>query len=104
MASAVVTVNLVVLLGQERSGEIAVLRALGARQATVARLFTLEAGVYALVATVLGAVLAVAVADVLAASIADHFASISAGRGREQVDLALQARPATVVIGAIAVL
>ena len=104
LASAAVTANLVVLLGQERAAEIAVLRAVGVRRARVARLFTVEAGIYALVATLVGALLALWLADYLATAIADHFAQINAGRGREQVALNLQARPGTVVAAVLAVL
>lgn len=103
-ASAVVTVNLIVLLGQARAREVALLRVLGARQRDVRWLFVLEAGLYAVVAAVVGTAIAVPLGDLLAGAIAEHFAGISAGRGREQVELALTARPGTVAAGVLAVL
>ena len=104
LAAAVVAGNLLVLLGQERAAEVAALRAVGARTATVRRLLTAEGTAYAAVAAVLGAVAAFALADLLAGALADHFAGINAGRGREQVELALTARPATVATGLVLVL
>lgn len=102
-ASAAVTANLIVLLGQERSREVAVLRALGARPRVVQRLLVWEAAVYAIVASVVGALLALPFAGWLARTISDHFASINAGRGREQVELVLDARLATVATGVLLV-
>ena len=98
-AAAAVTANLVVLLGQERAPEVAVLRSMGARRGTVAGLFVAEALTYTVVGAIVGAGLAVPLAGWLAAAIADNFASIEAGRGRELVALDLTADPVTVLIG-----
>ena len=103
-ASAAVTMNLIVLLGEERSREVAMLSALGARKDTIRRLFVWEAGVYSAVAAVLGSIAALPFADGLAGLIADHFAEINAGRGQEQVSLVLDARPITIVAGVVIVL
>ena len=102
-AASAVTVNLVVLVGQERAREVAVLRALGTRRGVLARLLTAEAVAYAAVAAVVGAVVALPLARYLARAIADHFGGIGLGRGREQVELALEARPATVATGIVLV-
>jgi ABC-type lipoprotein release transport system permease subunit len=104
VTSAAVTANLIVLLGQERSREVTALRALGMRRRSIRRLFSWEATVYAVVAAALGSAAAIPVAGWLARSISDHFASISAGRGREQVELVLDARPLTIAIGVLIVI
>jgi putative ABC transport system permease protein len=103
-ASAAVTMNLIVLLGEERSREIAVLSALGARRDAIRRLFVWEASVYAAIAAVVGTLAALPFADALAGLIADHFADINAGRGQEQVSLVLDARPLTITAGIAIVL
>lgn len=104
VASAVVTVHLVVLLGEERRREIAVLRALGARTGTVTRLLVAEGAVYAAVAVVAGAVVALPVGELLAIALADHFAALELARGREQVPLRTAVRPTTVALGVVLVL
>ena len=103
-ASAAVTVNLIVLLGQERAREVAVMRAIGVAQRHVRRLFVAEAAVYALLAAVVGVALALPLAGWLATTIADHFGAIEAGRGRELVDLDLTPDPAAIVSGIVTVL
>lgn len=103
-ASVAVTVQLLVLLGQERSPELAALRALGVRRRAVAQLLAAEGVVYAVVAALVGAALGVPLASLLAGALADHFAAITAGRGREQVELVLTARPATVATALLLVL
>jgi putative ABC transport system permease protein len=52
---------------------------------------------------VIGAALAVPVANLMASLLADHFAALSAGRGREQVALALTVDPITLLVGALIV-
>ena len=103
-ASAAVTKNLIVLLGEERSREIALLSVLGARKDVIRRLFVWEASVYAIAAVVVGTLAALPFADALAGLIADHFAEINAGRGQEQVSLVLDARPVTIAVGIALVL
>jgi putative ABC transport system permease protein len=104
VASVVVVVHLVLLIGQERRREVAVLRAVGATRATVRRLLTAEGAVYAAAASAIGAVLAIPLAGALAQALADHFADLEAARGREQVALALDARPAAIATGVAVVL
>ncbi len=104
LAAVAVTANLVVLLGQERGREVALLRAVGARAATIRRLFTLEVTAYGLLAAVVGVVLAMPLADLLAGGLADHFASIESGRGRELVELDLVADPGVVATGVVVVM
>ena len=98
-AAVAVTSNLVILLGQARAREVALLRAMGTRARTVRRLFTTEVALLGLLAGVIGVLLALPLAHLLAGAIADHFASIEAGRGRELVDLELTADPAAVATG-----
>jgi putative ABC transport system permease protein len=102
-ASVAVAINLLVALGEQRAREIAVLRAGGARRRVVERLLTAEGAVYAAAAAVVGAAVGPLLADRLAQRLADHFASINIGRGHEQVALALDARPVTIVVGAVVV-
>jgi putative ABC transport system permease protein len=103
-AAVAVTINLVALLGEARSAEVAVLRALGATRRRVARLLTVEGAVYAVVAVLAGTLVAVPLSALVARALAEHFAAIGEGRGREQVALVLDARPASIVIGALLVL
>jgi putative ABC transport system permease protein len=102
-ASVGVAINLLVLLGEQRAREIAMLRASGARRNVVERLLTAEGSVYAVVAALVGIAAGPFLANLLARRLADHFASINIGRGHEQVALALDARPVTIAIGAVVV-
>lgn len=96
LGSAALTVNLLILLGHERAGEIALLRAAGARRRTVAGLLTAEGVLYTVVAAAAGTALALPLGGLLARLVADHFADIELGRGREFVALSAQARPAAI--------
>ena len=102
-AAVVATVQMLVALAEDRSGEIAVLRVLGVAPRTIVRLVALESTVYAAVAVAVGLALAVPVAQLLAGLLADHFAALSAGRGREQVALVTQVDPVTVTTAAMIV-
>lgn len=95
--------QLLTSLAEDRSREIGVLRALGIHGRTIARLVTTESVVYAAVALAIGLVLALPVADLLATRLSDHFASLSAGRGREQVALSPVLSLPTVITGALLV-
>ena len=103
-AASVATVNLLTTLGQERAREMAVLRAIGLQRRTARRLLVVEGTVYAALAALVGAFAGIPLGAALARALADHLASLNAGRGREQVELAVAARPGTVVVGALLVL
>jgi putative ABC transport system permease protein len=100
-AAAASVVNLLTAIGLERAHELAVLRSLGVSRRQAVWLMTTEAGCYGVVAAVVGATLAVPLAGALAGRLADHFAHLSADRGREQVELALTVRPSTVAVGVL---
>jgi ABC-type lipoprotein release transport system permease subunit len=102
-AAMVAAIQMLIALAEDRSAEIAVLRSLGIRPATIVRLVTVESVVYAAVALVVGGLLALPVADAVATLLADHFAALSAGRGREQVALVPLVDPITLVVGAVVV-
>ena len=99
-ASVAVTANLLVLLAQERAREVAALRVLGARQGAVAGLLTAEGSTYAVVAALLGAALGIPLGDRLARLVGDDVAALSRTRGRDPVEIALDARLGTVLLGA----
>ena len=103
-AAMIATVQMLTSLAEDRSREIALLRALGTPQRTIARLVAGEGTAYAVVAVALGIAGAVPVANLLATLLADHFAALAAGRGREQVALLPVVSAATVVTGALTVL
>ncbi|MFN2538735.1 MAG: ABC transporter permease [Mycobacteriales bacterium] len=100
-AAAAAVVNLLTALGLERARELAVLRAWGLTDKQTARLLVMESAAYGLFAAVVGTVLAVPLARSLAGALADHFAQLSAGRGREQVRLGLDLNPWTVASGVV---
>lgn len=102
-AAMVATTQMLIALAEDRSREIGVLRALGQPGRTITRLVTLESLVYSLVGGAIGLVLAVPVAEFLATQLSDHFATLSAGRGREQVALTPSIDSATLVTAAILV-
>ena len=102
-AAMVAAVQMLIALAEDRSSEIAVLRAWGTPARAIVWLVSAEAIVYAVVAVAVGIALALPVAEFLAARLADHFAALSAGRGREQVALVAVLDPVTVITGALAV-
>ncbi|HYI44447.1 MAG TPA: FtsX-like permease family protein [Actinomycetota bacterium] len=102
-AAAIAAAQMLIALAEDRSREIAVLRALGAPGRTIVSLVTIESVTYALAAVILGVFLALPVAEFLAGRLSDHFAAISAGRGREQVALVPVIEPATLLTGAFVV-
>jgi putative ABC transport system permease protein len=102
-AAMVAAIQMLIALAEDRSAEIAVLRAWGTPARTIVGLVSAEAFVYAVVAVAVGLALAVPVADFLASRLADHFAALSAGRGREQVALVSVLDPATLITGGLAV-
>lgn len=104
LGSAALTVNLLVLLGNERAREIALLRSAGARRRTVVTLLSAEGVLYTVLAAAAGTALAFPVGDVLARLVAAHFANIELGRGREFVALSAHARPAAIGIAVTVVL
>jgi len=104
LGSAALTVNLIVLLGYERSREVALLRAMGASKRTVTALLCAEGAVYTVVASAAGTVLAVPLGSLLAARVAAHFASIELGRGREFATVAAELRPAALAVAVVLVL
>ena len=103
-AAVVAAIQLLTALAQDRYREVAVLRALGVPSSVVARLVTVEALMYAIVAAAIGTVLALPLANLVARALADHFAALNAGRGREQVALEPFVDPATLIWGVIIVL
>ena len=102
-AAMIAAAQMLIALAEDRSREIAVLRALGVRRRAITMLVTAESLLYAGIAVALGLLLAVPVADFLATRLADHFAALSAGRGREQVALLPVLNPATLITGAVMV-
>jgi putative ABC transport system permease protein len=102
-AAMVATIQMLIALAEDRSREIGVLRALGTPRRSIVRVVTVEALVYAVVAVILGTLVALPVANGIAGLLADHFAALSAGRGREQVALLPLVDPATLVVGAVIV-
>ena len=102
-AAMIAAGQMLIALAEDRSREIAVLRALGIDGRTISRLVTAESLLYATVAVAVGLLLAVPVANFLATRLADHFAALSAGRGREQVALVPVLDPTTLITGALMV-
>ena len=102
-AAMVATTQMLIALAEDRSREIGVLRALGQPGRTIIRVVTVESLAYSLVGGAIGLLLAVPVAEFLATRLSDHFAALSAGRGREQVALTPLIEPATLVTAAILV-
>ncbi|MDX1510443.1 MAG: FtsX-like permease family protein [Nitriliruptorales bacterium] len=96
-AAGIATVQLVTGHAEDRSGEIAVLRTLGVGRRTIMRLVAIETGILAVAGGALGLVGAIPLARVLARALSDHFATLAAGRGREQVAL-----PTDIDIGVLA--
>ena len=103
-AAVVAAVQMLTALAQDRSREIAVLRTQGVRARTVTRLVAAEALVYGAAGGIAGTLLALPLASLIARLLADHFAALSAGRGREQVALEPLVDPATLLTGAVIVL
>ena len=103
-AAVVAVIQMLTALAEDRSREIAVLRALGTPRKVVTRLVAGESLLYGVIGTVLGIILALPVAQLVASLLAEHFAALSAGRGREQVALEGVVDPATLITGAIVVL
>ena len=103
-AAVVAAIQMLTALAQDRSREIAVLRALGSPARNIVRLVTAESVLYALLACGIGVLLALPVANGVAGVLADHFAALNAGRGREQVALEAAADPGALVLGALIVL
>lgn len=104
VAAGIAAAQMMTSLAEDRSDEIAVLRTLGTTRRTVQRLVAAEATVYAAVAVALGLWFALPVADLISTALADHFAALSAGRGREQARLVATHDPATLATGALIVL
>ncbi|MPY98008.1 MAG: FtsX-like permease family protein [Actinophytocola sp.] len=104
LGSAALTVNLIVLLGYERSREVALLGAMGATRRTVTALLCAEGAAYTVVATAVGTVLAIPLGRLLAEQVATHFASIELGRGREFATVAAELRPASLAVAVALVL
>ena len=102
-AATVAAVQMLIALAEDRSREIGLLRALGTPRRSIVRLVGGEALLYAGVGVVVGIALALPVANLLASLLANHFAALSAGRGREQVDLVPVVDPATLLLGALIV-
>ena len=103
-AAVVAAIQMLTALAQDRSREIAVLRAVGTPAGSIVRLVTVESLVYAAVGGGVGMLLSLPVASAVAGALADHFAALSAGRGREQVPLEAVVDPATLITGALIVL
>ena len=97
------TFGLLVRLGEERSRELGLLRALGASAKVARRLLVAESTAYGLAGALLGGSLGVPVGLALARGLADHFARVNLGRGREQVALVAQIDPWTLLVGAVGV-
>ncbi|HWL66321.1 MAG TPA: ABC transporter permease [Actinomycetota bacterium] len=102
-AATVAATQMLIGLAEDRSREIAVLRALGVPGRAIVRLVTAESLVYAVIAVAIGLILALPVAEFFAARLSDHFASLSAGRGREQVALRPVVDAGTLIAGVIVV-
>ena len=102
-AAVVACIQLLTALAQDRSREIAVLRALGVPGRTITRLVASESVVYGVIGATVGTLLALPVAATIAGLLANHFAALSAGRGREQVALVPFVDPATLATGAVVV-
>jgi len=103
VAAMIAATQMLVALAEDRSREIAVLRSLGTPARSIVRLVTMESVLYAVVAVVAGLVVAIPVAEFMATRLADHFAALSAGRGREQVALVPAVDPVTLISGAVIV-
>lgn len=102
-AAAVAAFGLLVALGEQRAGELVVLRALGARRRLMAGLLVAESVLYGVVGALLGAAAGIPFGTVVSSALADHFADLNEGRGREQVLLQPIVDPVTVVLGCVIV-
>jgi len=98
------TVDLVLALLRERSGELALLRAWGASRRALTRAVVLETTAYGAVGALLGALLGVPLASLVGGALADHLVALDAGRGRDAVRLTTEVRPTTLLTGALLVL
>ncbi len=102
-AAMIAAIQMLIALAEDRSREIAILRALGTPGRTIVGLVTAESVVYAVIAVALGVLIALPVAEFLSRLLSDHFAELSAGRGREQVALVPVIDPVTLIGGAVLV-
>ena len=104
VGAAIVAVRgLLLTLAEERGAELAVLRALGARRAVAGALLRMEAAAYGIVGALLGGLAGIPLGTRMAELLVDHFATLNAGRGREQVTIPAEVDPATVVTGIVLV-
>ena len=92
-------IDLVVSLVRERGAELAQLRALGAPRRLLQISVMAETSVYGVLGGAVGTAAALPFAQWLSHALADHLASLNEGRGREQVRLATDVRPLTVLLG-----
>jgi putative ABC transport system permease protein len=102
-AAAVATFGLLVRLGDERSRELGLLRAVGTRRRTAARLLVAESTAYGLAGAALGGVLGIPFGLAVARGLAEHLARLNLGRGREQVPLGTDVDPTTVLTAGLVI-
>ena len=95
VAGVLLLVNIFVMLSEERKGQLGMLRAVGMRRADLVRGFVIEGAIYALVASILGAVLGIGVGWV----IVKFAAPIFGGSGDFALDLIFDAEPESIVGG-----
>ena len=99
-AASVATHGLLVRLGEERSRDLGLLRALGVRRRVAAGLLIAESAALGLAGALVGGALGVPFGNAMASGLADHFARLNLDRGREQVALVPTVSPAVLLTGA----
>jgi putative ABC transport system permease protein len=94
IAGILLLINIFVMLGEERKGQLGMLRAVGMRRADLVRVFVIEGLVYSLIAGLLGAALGIAVGWVIANVAAPMFSE-----GDLAFDITFSAQFASIVGG-----
>jgi putative ABC transport system permease protein len=95
VAGVLLLVNIFVMLAEERKSQLGMLRAVGMRRSDLVRAFIIEGSLYAVVASIVGAVLGIGVGW----AIVGLAAPIFSGAGDFSLNLQFAAEPASIIGG-----
>ncbi len=95
VAGVLLLVNIFVMLAEERKSQLGMLRAVGMRRSDLVRSFIIEGSLYAVVASIVGAILGIGVGW----AIVGLAAPIFSGAGDFSLDLQFSAEPASIIGG-----